>query len=152
MTDIVERFNAKWVPEVWTGCWLWTGACHLYGYGLIRPGPATQRPEGAHRISWKLHRGEIPEGMSVLHKCDVPGCVNPEHLFLGTIKDNTQDMMRKGRHRVRNGESHPRAKLTNTQVRSIRGDRRSDREIAREYGVWPSRIYDIKTGKGWRHL
>jgi len=68
--------------------------------------------KGTHRVSWELHYGPIPKGMSVLHKCDNPPCVRPDHLFLGTQQDNLQDMRNKGRHRWGLGERHAHAKLT----------------------------------------
>ena len=77
-------------------CWLWTGKLNPDGYGLIRPNP-TKEKVGAHRISWTLHNGPIPTGLCVLHKCDKPSCVNPDHLFLGTVQDNVDDMRIKGR-------------------------------------------------------
>jgi hypothetical protein len=75
-------------------CWMWPGATDIKGYGRIR---AAGRMILAHRLSWTLQNGEIPVGMLVCHSCDVPGCVNPAHLFLGTNEDNIVDRMRKGR-------------------------------------------------------
>lgn len=80
-------------------CWIWTGARYALGYGAF--GPKGTGAMGAHRYSWILAHGEIPAGMKVLHKCDVRCCVNPDHLFLGTQKDNIADMMAKGRRRGR---------------------------------------------------
>lgn len=100
-----ERFDALWVPEPNTGCWLWFGRRPYgrYGYFSIR----RRTPEGvssaryadrlAHRVAWELHRGPIPDGMYVCHSCDVPECVNPDHMFLGTQTDNMRDCARKGR-------------------------------------------------------
>jgi hypothetical protein len=77
-----------------TGCWLWTKAKTTDGYGQKH---IDGKLEYAHRLSWKLHRGEIPAGLFVLHKCDVRNCINPEHLFLGSCKDNVLDARAKGR-------------------------------------------------------
>jgi hypothetical protein len=90
-------FKAKCVPEPNTGCWLWLqpdirGGRISYGHFRI-----DRRPMGAHRASWLLYRGEIPAGAHVLHRCDTPSCVNPDHLFLGTHDDNMRDMAQKGR-------------------------------------------------------
>src|SRR5947207_548479 len=89
-----ERFDAKWTPEPFSGCWIWTGARSLNGYGVMGM-PHINR--NAHRISWEIHRGIIPNKICVLHRCDTPSCVNPDHLFLGSLKDNTRDMVKKGR-------------------------------------------------------
>lgn len=76
------------------GCWLWTGYTSTFGYGMMR---FMGKSQNAHRLSWQVHRGPIPDGLSVLHKCDVPACVNPDHLFLGTQSDNMKDCASKGR-------------------------------------------------------
>ena len=100
----MERFTSKWEAVTESGCWIWTGAAGRYGKFAITPGNACD----AHRASWILHNGTIPNGMRVLHRCDVPLCVNPAHLFLGSAKENTLDMIQKGRHRfgVRYGKDH----------------------------------------------
>jgi len=92
-------FEEKYVPEPMSGCWIWIGSTNAYGYGDIR---YKQKPYKAHRASWMIHKGDIPNGMIVCHKCDVPACVNPNHLFLGTHMDNTKDKIAKGRMRVGN--------------------------------------------------
>jgi hypothetical protein len=88
----MTRFWAK--VDKTTDCWLWTGGKHRQGYGQIS---IARKMALAHRVSYELEVGPIPPGMSVLHKCDVPGCVRPDHLFTGTQKDNMADCARKGR-------------------------------------------------------
>jgi hypothetical protein len=86
-TELESRIS----PEPTSGCWLWASTYDSFGYGVLRN-------KKAHRLSWQAYRGEIPDGMFVCHKCDVPECINPDHLFLGTPRENAQDMVRKGRH------------------------------------------------------
>ena len=93
--DLRERFEAKVSPDPMSGCLLWIGSYGWgRGYGVITQGG---KRRGAHRVAWELTRGPIPEGLCVLHRCDVPGCVNVEHLFIGTRDDNNRDMTSKGR-------------------------------------------------------
>ncbi len=91
----MNNFTEKISPEPTSGCWLWT-AGESHGYGVIGDGHGGA--EFAHRASWRIFRGDIPSGMNVCHHCDVPFCVNPDHLFIGTQKDNVRDMANKGRH------------------------------------------------------
>src|SRR4051812_187652 len=94
MSDAHERFMSNVSPEPNTGCWLWAGTTQRGGYGKFKAGGANV---AAHRYSWQMTHGPVPEGLCVLHRCDVPGCVKPEHLFVGTQKENTADMIAKGR-------------------------------------------------------
>ena len=140
------------------GCWLWQGAKTRpkSGYGTIRGGG---RAHLTHRLSWELANGPIPDGLRVLHKCDVPLCVNPAHLFLGTQRDNMEDMAIKGRHKsrtapesVKRGELHPLAKLTRADAEQIRSRRRAGAtgaSLAREFGVSEATISLIVRGKRW---
>jgi hypothetical protein len=146
-----ERFLAKVCPESSSGCWLWRGQVRADGYGLVR---FERKVHLAHRLAWKFFRGEIAPGLVVCHKCDVRGCVNPEHLFLGTMMDNVKDMMEKGR--SLHGEKHRSAKLTAEQVRRIKTMLAEDllrvSDIAREYGVTHRTIACIARGTSWRHV
>lgn len=85
------------IPEPMSGCWLWFASYSRHGYGTFSARAEYGRVVTAHRYSWAHFYGPIPEGMCVLHRCDVPPCVNPAHLFLGTQNENIADMMRKGR-------------------------------------------------------
>lgn len=93
---LADRFWLK--VQKGSGCWLWTGGKHGRGYGGLHCGGKVFRKYlQAHRVSWELHHGPIPDGLWVLHKCDNPICVNPDHLFLGTRQDNMGDCAAKGR-------------------------------------------------------
>lgn len=146
----VERLAEKFMPEPMSGCWLWMGAATARGYGHMY---FHGRFEKAHRIAYLLFRGEIPDGHHVLHKCDTPSCVNPDHLRVGTAKENIRDCMAKGRDRrgsFSSGEKHPHMKLTDQQVSEIRarkGGRGLGSALAREFGVGPSVISDIRRNK-----
>jgi hypothetical protein len=144
-----ERFEEKYEPVTETGCWLWTAGLASFRYGSIRVGGEMLR---ASRVSWELYRGEIPEGMHVLHKCDTPLCVNPAHLFLGTNTDNVADRDRKGRQRSLRGSSSGMSKLTDSQVREIRVSNEPQDVIAKRSGVTQSNVSCIRLGKTWRHL
>lgn len=99
------------VPEL-NECWLWTGCKTTGGYGSSRH---NKRSAQAHRISWMIHYGEIPQGMFICHKCDNPACVNPAHLFVGTPADNVRDMIQKSRHwRKKSGVVRPPKKIPET--------------------------------------
>ncbi|HEY2393878.1 MAG TPA: HNH endonuclease [Candidatus Angelobacter sp.] len=144
-----EKFLAKVCADAASGCWMWRGLVRPDGYGATR---FEGKEYGAHRVAWRLFRGEIGAGMVVCHRCDVRACVNPEHLFLGTAADNAQDMAQKGR--CPRGERHGSAKLTAEQVSKIKAMLAEDRlymsEIAREFGVSPTTIGAIKEGKTWK--
>lgn len=134
-------------------CWPWKGATvsHDRGYLSILC-PDRRRNILASRISYELNVQPIPGDLRVLHKCDNPNCVNPCHLFLGTMKDNTRDMMAKGRNRCgrQPGEQSSRAKLTNEQAYAIRISSRSRRELGKEYGISPSVVGDIRRGRSYK--
>jgi hypothetical protein len=102
MTTLIEKLRVRYAPIPDTGCWEWYGAFNNYGYGSIR---VDGLRVGAHRASYVAHVGPLPSNMQVLHKCDNPSCVNPDHLFLGTQSDNVYDMVHKGRHI--HGTTHP---------------------------------------------
>lgn len=143
----MDRFWQK-ISKESNGCWNWAGARHSRkdprnGYGVFR---FDGKPMKAHRVSWLLLKGDIPNGLQVLHKCDNVQCVNPDHLFLGTQQDNIADMVAKGRNRDGSGIGR---KLTAEQVKSIRSDWRPSRIIAKEYGVGKSMVNYIKSGDAW---
>ena len=131
-------------------CWEWQGGRFRSGYGALCDEPPSRRMLGAHRVSYQLHRGPIPRGLAVLHRCDVRCCVSPWHLFLGTPADNHRDMLDK--QRQARGETHGRAKLTWHQVelmRAIRAAGASVREITAQFGVSRSLVSLVLGGKIW---
>jgi len=145
-----SKFEQRYIPEPNTGCWLWTAALSPSGYGSVWPeGRRVGTSWRAHRLAYVLFRGDIPEGMQVLHRCDTPSCVNPDHLFLGTPADNKRDERAKGRSAI--GERHPRARLTAANVRSIREryGRDSTASLAQEFGISKYHVWDVARGKAW---
>lgn len=144
------RFAGKYKINPETGCWEWTAGRISGGYGEFWVGTANHL---AHRVSWYIYRGDIPENILVCHHCDNPACVNPDHLFLGTDADNSRDMTEKGRSMV--GEKHPGAKLTKKKVLKIRslyatGDY-TQRELAKMFDIAQSVISGIIHKRGWVH-
>ena len=145
------------------GCWEWTGSKDPCGYGHIFIKWSSGKPvsDGAHRVSWIIHNGKLPRGKHVLHKCDNPGCVRPDHLWIGTHQDNMADRQKKGRSRGAPGETNSHAKLTQEQVDEIRrlfvpnrnrpkNQPNTTRDLARRYGVTPSQIYHVYRGWSWK--
>ncbi len=139
-------------------CWVWTGAGVPKGYGHLSIGGHQGDMVYAHRASWEIHFGPIPEGLFVCHHCDNPRCVRPDHLFLGTPADNIDDMVRKGRQRGTSlsGERHNRARLTENDVRQIRRAYASGQEgvseLARKFGVGISTIRHVVKRETWQHV
>lgn len=142
----VERF---WLNvNITDGCWEWIGSLSESGYGTTFSfGNGKDRP---HRISYRMIHGPIPDGMCVCHKCDNRKCCKPDHLFLGSIRDNNEDMKNKNRHAY--GENNGCAKLTKYDVVAIRADRRLGTDVASSYEVSASNVSMIKSRKTWRHL
>lgn len=146
---IAQRLKYYSIPEPNSGCHLWL-ASTVRGYGQIR---CEGKQRKAHRVAWEVANGRpVPDGLCVCHKCDVRACVNPDHLFLGTLKDNYDDMARKGRRAVLRGEKGTNARLTVEQVVAIRADRRLLREIAADYGIDQAHVSQIKLRKRWAHI
>lgn len=144
--DRLER-SSMLVP--WSGCRLWLGYQSIGGYGQLF---FNGRVEAAHRVAWQQTNGPIPDGLCVLHKCDVRCCINVKHLFLGTYADNARDRDAKGRAACVVGEKNPAAKLSSEQVAAILIDRRSRVEIANDYGVTIHCIKRIRAHRTWKHL
>lgn len=136
-------------------CWLWTGSRTQAGYGRFQTGGKGGPYHLAHRFSCELVHGPIPEGAVVMHTCDNPSCVNPAHLALGTHKDNTADMIAKGRRRVVApvGRDNGKAVLTPEMVQEIRAcPDETHAGLARRLGVSTSTIRGVRSGRTWSHL
>ena len=142
---LVEKFSGKYEVVPWTGCWIWTGVLRWTGYARFK---IKEVQHEGHRISWQLHRGEIPAGLHVLHRCDVPCCVNPDHLFLGTSAENHLDCVEKKRNR--RGESP--IKLTADAVRDIRSKRLTRKGFSDLYGVDRPHITAIQKRRAWQSV
>lgn len=144
---LAARFWAK--VNKTDDCWEWTGARLPQGYGLIKTMTGQSR---AHRVSYELNIGPISDGLMVRHTCDVPECVNPAHLLLGTAKDNAQDRAQRGRSADRHGEKHPMAKISSQEVTCIRKSTLTGKELAEIFGVSQASISGIRNNKRWSHL
>ena len=134
-------------------CWEWSGCKDKDGYGKIVRAGGNGPEVRTHRLSWELEHGPVPEGLKVLHRCDNPSCVRPDHLFLGTTADNQQDMMRKGR--STRGSRSARAKLNEDTVLSILDllhDGIKQARVARMFGLDKCTINHIWRGRTWRHV
>lgn len=141
--------------QITPGCWLWTASTNAKGYGQF--GVANGRCVLTHRFSFELHHGPL-DGRWALHRCDNPPCVNPDHLYAGTVTENVRDMLARGRHVTPRGEASPNAVLTDEQVREIRqrhirGLNRWRRgntvALAEEFGISPRHVQNIAAGV-WR--
>lgn len=135
-------------------CWIWNGKPNSVGYGIISWGGRNGKRMYAHRFSWMKYKGQIPDGLWVLHKCDIRNCVNPRHLFLGTAQDNTDDMFKKGRNRAPRGEACGKSKVSEDQVLEIRKmslSGNSISSISKLFGLSYNAIDYIIHGESWRH-
>lgn len=149
-----ERFWEK--VSKGEGCWEWTAGRHTQGYGMI---VIERRNTPAHRVSYELAHGPIPDSLHVLHKCDNPPCVRPDHLFLGTHADNMRDARNKNRLVAHRGSKHGCAKLTEKQIGKIRATYSfrgmnggwTLKELAAKYGVTFHAIWRIVARKTWQH-
>ena len=157
--NTASRFSARFWSKVQKAegeaCWLWTAAVHSgTGYGMFSVSRSIA--DGAHRVAWRLTNGEIPDGQWVLHRCDNPRCVRPDHLFLGTHDDNMADMVSKGRGTTANrGEGSARARLTEEDVREIRRLSATGfglSELGKRFGVPSTTISAIVHRYTWKHV
>ena len=145
-------FEDSYIPEPMSGCWLWLNHIRPNGYGYHC---VNGKRYFAHRASWILHRGPIPKGINVLHKCDTRSCVAISHLYLGTAKDNMRDAMQRGHWRAASGERAGKAKLTESEAKQVYDLRRSTlsgKAVADAYGINHRSVYAIWKGIYWQAI
>lgn len=133
-------------------CIEWTGYVNYFGYGKLT---YQNRQEYAHRAAWIANGGVIPDGMFICHKCDNRRCINPDHLFVGSQKDNMQDMKAKCRRRNvggARGSAHPSAKVNEAQVLEIRASNLTPEEIAARFNISKKHVYQILNRLTWKHI
>jgi hypothetical protein len=164
--DLLKNIEASTVRLPESGCWIWMRGLDKDGYGQAW---RRNRPIRAHRLSWLLHKGELQSGLVLMHACDTPSCVNPEHLAEGTQQANNDDKIKKGRLRVacgddhylrrnptaRSGDKSSHAKVTDAQALEIRRRFASgelQRMLAAEYGITRSAISGIVTSRTFSHI
>lgn len=150
--NIISRsfIQRKTLVDEGSGCWLWMGGLTKQGYGHFR---SNYTRYVAHRASYEVFVGAVPDDMFVCHKCDNPQCVNPSHLFVGTPQDNSRDMASKKRHMF--GQINGNAKLTEEQARtilSLKDCGKSRQAIADDFGICRVTVSKIWTGELWPHL
>lgn len=150
---IEARFWTKVEKRGADECWPWLSTKTSGGYGTLGIGSRREGKEMAHRVSYRLHQGPIPDGRWVLHSCDNPGCVNPRHLRCGTPAENSQEAQDKGRMKQTHysGENNHRAKLLPADVEFIRANPTASRKyLAGLYGVEVSTISRIRSNETWK--
>jgi hypothetical protein len=149
----IQRFWRQ--VEITDGCWIWTGYRNASGYGRMRIHGIGRAMIFAHHISYEIHHGPVPDGGWVLHHCDNPPCIRPDHIYLGTPKQNSQDAVTRGRRPDVRGENNGFSKLTEAGVREIR--RRAEAgekvgSIAKDLGMSYPGVRDIIIRRNWPHV
>lgn len=148
--NTIERFEQYYIPEPNSGCWLWTAALGKAGYGWFYYPPRNM--VRAHVVAWELFRGPR-NGLLLLHACDNPACVNPDHLRLGTQLENMRDRDARQRRKPPKGALNGRARVTEQLVAAIRSDPRPPRLVALDYPNIPfSTLKKIRNRQTWKHL
>lgn len=149
--SISERF---WLRVDKSGgpsaCWIYQGCKNQVGYGMVSP--EFGRTIVAHRFAWQEVHGSIPDGLKCCHSCDNRACVNPEHLFLGTQKDNMRDCRLKGRNAVHKGERNGSAVLSDAEVCAVRESTEPSATLAQKFGVTRGSIWRMRSHRSYRHL
>lgn len=147
MTDEDRLRHRGWVVTD-RGCWEWSGGRYPDHYGFLTDQEG--RTAYAHRLAYRTWVGPIPEGKIIRHRCDNPPCINPEHLLVGTAKDNARDRLEHGQ--AMRGHSNPASRLTEENVREILSSSETTRGLARKFGVYASTVRDVRKGRSWTHL
>ncbi len=158
-TNVIERFVEKYITDPVTDCWIWTAGKNNAGYGQFWP-DARCSPMYAHRFAWVLHFGPIPDKLNILHNCDNPSCVNPNHLTMGTQVENMRHMVDTGRYKntppLRQGQAHGMHKLSDVDVRIIQrlcnARILNQSQIAAVFQVTVTQINRIHRRKAWTHI
>jgi hypothetical protein len=153
--SLEERFWRQVDKKSGDECWTWLGFKERRGYGKISKGDGSAKYHLAHRASYIINKGEIPEGLYVLHSCDNPSCVNPNHLRVGTGSENIKEAYDKGRKQnpVLFGEENPKSKLTIEQVKFIKSNPQlGHKAIADMYGLSPNCIRGVRIGRTWKSV
>ena len=144
----MKRFEDKCMPEPMSGCWLWIAGFLHNDYGSFFYEGRNQK---ASRVAWKIYRGPIPEGLCVLHKCDIRSCVNPDHLWLGTVADNNADTRRKGRAVFMPGDYRGHVKVTDKQIDRLRYLRATTditlEDLGKQFGLTKGYVGQICRGR-----
>lgn len=145
LSEKIEK-NTIRIPE--SGCWIWMSTLNTGGYGKTGLGRGSHL--SAHRVSYEQKFGPIPKDKFALHTCDIKCCVNPDHIFLGTQKENMEDKVRKNRQAK--GENHGRHKLTEVQAIEIKSSAKRPIDLAKEFNCSITTIRQIRSGLYWKHL
>jgi len=143
----IEEKLQQYIPITESGCHIWLGGVDKDGYGKIQNNKKHLR---AHRVSYEFYVGIIPEGMLVRHTCDIPSCINPTHLLVGTPRDNSQDSLQRLRNYV--GIKNARAILTEEQVSEIKNSHLKVNYFMRKYNISRTAVRSIRIGRSWSHL
>ncbi len=150
--DTKERFKNSFIIDLKTGCWVWQKH-KQNGYGYININKVNWR---AHRYSYLINKGSLPINKWILHTCDNRACVNPDHLYAGTAKENYQDMVNRHPERIfycgkyQKGEAHSRTKLKEKDVIEILNSKLEAKELVSLYGICLGHLYRIKKRKYWK--